>query len=258
MRAQDLREDGGGFEEKAGKRRSWWRTPQRRKMESDFTYWGLLWEYPSSALPLRGEMAADSLSRPTRSLWLAPGGRTWVPRAESTAAVPLKSFSIVSTNAFWGGSCYRARLSEGSRVFGLRDLGSLIGPFPILRLGSSYCKDLFTETPLFWKGLVSQFCKDVYIGVCDSIEAIRGSKGPCSSTAVLQSRKCQRLPNVIMRNWERTTNNQWHEGSSPPHDAALIRNATRFSMGVYLCKRRASVGGACTLSTGLSRENEKV
>ena len=27
---------------------------------------------------------------------------------------------------------------------------------------------------------------DVYIGACDSIEAIRGSKGPCSSTAVLQ------------------------------------------------------------------------
>ena len=42
MRAQDLREDGGGFEENAGRRRSWWRTPQRRKMESDFTYWGLL------------------------------------------------------------------------------------------------------------------------------------------------------------------------------------------------------------------------
>ena len=68
MRAQDLREDGGGSEEKAGRRRSWWRTPQRRKMESDFTYWGLLREYPSSTLLLRGEMAADSLSRPSRSL----------------------------------------------------------------------------------------------------------------------------------------------------------------------------------------------
>lgn len=150
MRAQDLREDGGGFEEKAGRRRSWWRTPQRRKMESDFTCWGLLREYPSSALLLRrGKWRLTACLAPHGACdWLQVVARGTHVQGRRLYC-PSKSFSTVSTNSFWGSSCNRVRLSEGSRVFGLRDPGSSIGPFPILRLGFSYCRDLFIETPWF-------------------------------------------------------------------------------------------------------------
>ena len=68
------------------------------------------------------------------------GRRLHCPLRASRLCQPTHSGAVV---------CNRVRLSEGSRVFGLRDPGSSIGPFPILRLGFSYCRDLFIETPWF-------------------------------------------------------------------------------------------------------------
>lgn len=74
--AHDLRIDGGGFEGRAGMRRTWWCTPNRHKWKVLYMLGSLVRMFPSRPPVSEGEMAAESLSRPARSIALAPGGRT--------------------------------------------------------------------------------------------------------------------------------------------------------------------------------------